>query len=259
MATSSNSQPPAPSPSAGFSSLHYGGSANPRSGSLSNKPQAKRQFRVHLRHEQIIRLEAAGFTAGQIAPMLRISVPRIKQILRSPEYLIDRLKITHGIILDHDAQLSKIKEQRKEMLVQLLPAALQTIANELRRAPSPLLSERKHQTALALELLDREGTFAKVSRTEIKPVDAFDFEEKDAVSRSILSVIRGVAPPPALLSGTGEHSDEAVKANSEFSNSHTLSAMDQQAALKSLEDAENTGEMSPELLELVPPATDSVN
>ena len=254
MATSSNSQPPAPSPSAGFSSLHYGGSANPRSGSLSNKPQVKRQFRVHLRHEQ-----AAGFTAGQIAPMLRISVPRIKQILRSPEYLIDRLKITHGIILDQDAQLAKIKEQRKEMLVQLLPAALQTIANELQRAPSPLLSERKHQTALALELLDREGTFAKVSRTEIKPVDAFDFEEKDAVSRSILSVIRGVAPPPALLSGTGEHSDEAVRANSEFSNSHTLSAMDQQAALKTLEDAEQTSEMSPELLELVPPATESVN
>jgi hypothetical protein len=43
-----------------------------------------------------------------------------------------------------------------------------------------------------------------------------------------------------------------VAANTEFSNSHTLSAIDQEAALKSLEDAAETGEFDAQLLEILP-------
>ena len=228
----------------GLSSLHYGGSLN-ANGRIGRKPNKGNQFINLQRFEKIVRLESAGFGHGAIAAMLCISPHRLTHIKNSPDYLIARMKITHGIILDHDKNLSLIKEQRREMLTQLLPPALQILANELQRTPQTF-ADRKQQTALALELMDREGTFAKVSRTEVKPVEAFDFEAKDAESRSILEAIRRVAPP----SNASMHSVLAQEANAEFSNSHTLSAVDQQAALEELDKTPLLE--SKELLELLP-------
>jgi hypothetical protein len=247
MASASSSNP-----NSGFQSLHYGGSMNPKSGTLSPKPQQKSQFRKLRRYETIVRLENAGFTLTMIAGMLTISKHRLAYIMKQPDYLIARTKITHGIILDQDSQLDLIKEQGKELLKQCLPAALQVLANEL-QSPGSTLAERKHKVALAQDLMDREGTFAKVSRSEVKLDDKFDFESADTASRSVIHAIRSVAP------AVSDHSKEAIEANTEFSMSHTLSAIDQQVALKSLEDAAETGEMAPEMLELVPPVTESVN
>lgn len=241
-------------PNAGFSPLHYGGSASPKSGALGSKPQAGSQFRKLRRFETIVRLENAGFTITAIAGMLTISKNRLFHIMKSPDYLIARTAITHGIILDQDSKLDLIKQQGKDIMKQMLPAALQVLANEL-QSPGTTLAERKHKTALAQDLMDREGTFAKVSRSEVKPVDHFDFESADAASRSIISAIRSVAPAASV----SDHSKEAIEANTEFSMSHTLSAIDQQEALKALEDSAVTGEMDPELLELVPPVSGSVN
>ncbi len=240
------------SANSGFASLHYGGSISTKTSRLGAKPSKGNSFRKLRRFEDIVRLENAQFTPTQIGAMLCISATRVKTLQRSPDYLIARMKITHGIILDHEANLAMIKEQRREMLTQLLPPALQILANELQR-PATTLAERKHQTALTLELMDREGTFAKVSRTEVKPVDSFDFETKDAESRSIISAIRAVSPPPLLGAAKGgEHTAISIAANAEFSNSHTLSAVDQQKALDSLEKAALSSEDGTELLEAMP-------
>jgi hypothetical protein len=96
--------------------------------------------------------------------------------------------------------------------------------------------------------MDREGTFAKISRTEVKPVDSFDFETKDAESRSIIQAIRAVAAPAS----SSMHSKLAQDANAEFSNSHTLSAVDQQKALDTLEQVVLSSAEGAELLELIP-------
>ena len=207
--------------------LHYGGSVNP-SGTLSSKPQAQRQFKSQRRLEDIIRLENAGFSPVAIGAMLRISKRRVEEIKATPRYLEARIRITHGIILDRDSRLSEIKEQRKEYLTQLLPEAWQFLAEEIQR-PAQTLQERKHKLALTQDLLDREGTFAKVSRTEIKPVDNFDFEKADAESAAVIAALKGATVHHP------QHTAEAIEANEKFSNSHTLSAMDQQAALDTLE------------------------
>ena len=231
--------------------LNYGGSQNPRTGRFSKKTAPGIQYKSQKRYETMVRLEAAGIGESAAAAMLCISVPRLRHLKKNPEYLIARMKITHGIILDHDASLTQIKAQRKEMLTQMLPPAIRILANELER-PAITLAERKHQAAIMQDLLDREGTFAKVSRTEIKPVDSFDFERYDEQSRYIISAIRGVGaadPPPrstlrsipdtTTIEGAedegGMHSVEAVEANEAFSNSHTLSQTDQEEALARLE------------------------
>ena len=233
--------------SATFTPLHYGGSISPKTGKLGQKPAVGQQFKARRRMETMARLENSGFTKQQISPMLGISVNRVSVIMKSPEYLNIRIAITHGIVVDHEANLATIKAQRKEMLTQLLPPALQIIANQLQQ-PANSLGERKHQAALAQDLMDREGTFAKVSRTEIKPVDHFDFESADQASRSILNTIRSIAPPAS------DHSKEAISANVEFSNSKTISVDEQQRVLKELEDAAASGEFSSELLEILPTA-----
>lgn len=226
--------------------LHFGGSINSKTGLLVSKPALGNTFRKLQRLEKIVRLENAGcFSENAVASMLCISLSRLKRIKKTPEYLTARVRITHGIIMDNDASLDMIKAQRREMLTQMLPAALQVLANEI-QSQGNTLAERKHKVALAQDILDREGLFAKISKTEVKPVDSFDFERADEASRSIINTIRGIAPAPF---GTSEHSVSAVKANTEFSNSHTLSAVDQEAALKHLEEV---AAADAQLLELLP-------
>lgn len=214
--------------------LHFGGSLS-KKGNLTSLPSRKKRYQLQRRYESIIRLEAAGFNLSAIAAMLCISEGRVKFYKKQPDFLAARVKLTHGIILDQEGQLSLIKEQRKEILQSMLPDAMRVIAETIQRRATTL-AERKHQSLIAFEILDREGTLAKVSRTEIKPVDSFDFEHADKESSKIIQALRG-ASITAVITGSSSpaHSIKAVEANKEFSNSHTLSAVDQQAALDDLE------------------------
>ncbi len=239
--------------------LHYGGSISGKTGQLGQRVgkggAGGSHFKSRRRLENICRLENAGFTKPQIAAMLVISTNRLSYIMKSPDYLIVRMAITHGVVVDYDAQLSVIKAQRKEMLTQLLPPALQLLANEIQRQPITL-AERKHQVALAQDLMDREGTFAKVSRTEIKPVDHFDFEETDRASRSVIAAIRSAAP---AAGSTSHHTKDALAAHLAFSNCETISEIDQQAALVELERAADEGEFDQTVLANLPTKSGSVN
>ena len=226
--------------------LHYGGSLS-KSRLASSMPDSKKQLKTQLRYEKVVRLESAGFSEAAIAAMITISVPRLRMLKKRPDYLNVRMRLMHGIILDMDSQLEQVKQQRREMLVQMLPPALQIVANEL-QAPAITLAERKHKLALAQDILDREGTFAKVSRTEIKPVDHFDFEEADQASRSLVHAIRSGAAPQL----SNPVAAQGLDANKEFSNSHTLSAVDQQAALETLENEQLVDDLDAEVLAALP-------
>ncbi len=210
--------------------LHYGGYTNPR-GELRFKTKAGKgtQFRQRKRIEDIVRLENAGFTSQAIASMLGISVTRLSSIKMTPDFLNARIQITHGIILDKESKLADIKHQRKEFLTSLLPEAWQFLANEIQK-PAMTLAEKKFKFTLVQDYLDREGTLAKVSKTEIKPVDAFDFEKADAESMAVIEALSNA-------SSSVKHSNtiDAVEINNKFSRSQTLSEINQQKALDILE------------------------
>jgi len=254
--------------------LNYGGtpatsgSWAATQGRLSSRPARNTTFRKQHKFQLMAQLENAMIPESAQAAMLCISLHRLKYLKTTPDYQIVRIAVTHGIVVDHAAKAELIREQRKEMITILLPEAWQSLANEI-RAKATTLAERKHKMAIVQDLLDREGTFAKVSRTEVKPVDAFDFERADEASRSIISAIRGVAPAPraagpmnprdAVTAFLGEHTAAAIEANKEFSNSHTLSAVDQQQALEALERAAlEDADTGAALLEAMPPKTESV-
>ena len=163
------------------------------------------QFRSVQRLELIARLENAGISEFQIATMLTISVPRLRSIKRSPDYLRARVAITHGIIIDTEGALADIKEQRKEILTQMLPPALRVIANAVTQRPTSF-PERALQIRVAQDILDREGTYAKISRSEIRPVDKFDWSTAETSAREVISIVRGVS----VCAAEREASREAV-------------------------------------------------
>ena len=167
--------------------LHYGGSLNTKTGAQGPKPHIGRQFRHQKRLELIVRMENAGLPESAIGAMLGISVNRIRHIKKSTDYLAARMKITVGLIVDQEGSLADIREQRKEMLVQMLPAALQVIANAV-NAPALSLGERRFQHDVARDILDREGTFAKVQRSEITTTPTFDWSLHEQVSTEIFAV-----------------------------------------------------------------------
>jgi hypothetical protein len=192
--------------------------------------------------------------------MLGISVPRLRTIKKTPDYLNTRIRITTGVIVDIDGHIENFKSQRRDILAQAVPPAIQILVNELNRQPINF-ADRKLQTEIARDLLDREGTLAKVSKTEIKPVSNFDFEQHDKESSEIIKALRAVSPRRQSLPFGEEieaatlHSEDAVDANAEFARSHTLSAIDQQAALDALE-AEAA---EANLLELIPSPSSRIN
>ena len=215
------------------SSTHYGGTFNPNSPTLlSPKPAKGITFKSLKRMEDIVRLEQAGFPERAISAMLGISVNRLRYIKKSADFLNVRARIMHGIILDHDSKLSDIKEQRRELLKSYIPEALQVIVNVIQK-PAIGLAAEKMQLEAARDLLDREGTFAKITRTEVKPVEHFDFEKQDKEAQAIISAVRGLGA--GAPSSEMEQIEAAVSVNKEFANSATISAVDQQAALDELE------------------------
>lgn len=230
--------------------LHYGGTLSPGNYyGVGPKPAKSTTFKKQKRYEDIIRLENAMFPDKAIASMLGISMNRLTFIKKNPEYLAARVKITHGIILDHDSKLADIASHRRELLTQLLPPALQHIANTLQE-PALTIADKKHKTAVALEVMDREGTFAKISRTEVKPVDHFDFEGPDAASRGVIAALKSQTQP-ADQSEDAKRTliEEALRTSGAFQAGCTLTTEEQQKALTDLE--ENTT-VAPEELAAMP-------
>jgi hypothetical protein len=212
--------------------LHYGGSptANPRVPGC--KPQTGRTFRQQKRLELMVQLENAAVPEHAAAAMLGISFTRLKQIKKSTDYLKTRMQLTLGIVIDHGQRLTQVKEQRKEILTQMLPQALQVIANAVQR-PALSLGEQKFQVAVAQDILDREGSLAKVSKSEVRTVDKFDWNFIDSQNRSIMDVVRGSAQTRHARAAT--EIQDTLNLSRDFSSSRTIDPKEQQEALEVLE------------------------
>jgi len=173
--------------------------------------------------------------------MLSISIPRLRSIKRSSDYLKARVAITHGIIIDTEGALADIKEQRKEMLTQMLPPALRVIANAVCQPPTSF-PERALQIRVAQDILDREGTYAKISRSEIKPVDRFDWESTEHSAREVISIVRGHTEFAAVAAGSplasSAHSLEAqrlIEITKAFSAGQMVTPSGAESAMKVIE------------------------
>jgi hypothetical protein len=140
-------------------------------GNTSVKPKAGRYFRRHIRMEHAARLEASGqFSNNEIARLLDVSLPTLHQMKAQPEYLTKRAELATGVVCDLDTGLRQDTENLRRELQDMLPSALRTLRNAVQRGAvnNAPVQDIKVGMEAAKEIMDRESTFSKVSKSEIR-------------------------------------------------------------------------------------------
>jgi accessory colonization factor AcfC len=141
--------------------------------------------RRRLKMERIARLEVAGYKDEEIAATVGITKTYVSMLRRTPEYIGVRVEVASGVLSEADRVLLQDQEATYEQLKQLVPSAMLTIKNTLHNSRNPKL-----QFDAAKEILDREGTFAKISKSEIKVKDKFEFEENTLIVTDLLAALQ---------------------------------------------------------------------
>jgi hypothetical protein len=181
----------------------------------------------------LAKLQGAGIADVDIARILNRSVYSLARIRTKLDYLKIRTETTTGIPAGGYEYVNMSLAQRREMLRDAVPSALRVMVDILENKPSDTLG-RRLQVEIAKEVLDREGTLAKVSKAEIHATHSHDYASIDGVSKELLDAMGGSTEN--LL----ETVNEIVRTNEKFSNSETLSAQEQEAALAKLDETNST-------------------
>ena len=225
--------------------IHYGGSLTKR-GKLSGKPAQDMRFAALARLEKLVRLDIAIATSGNyvsdsdIGIMLNRSASMVKRMRSKVEYLRFRTAIMTGVALETEQSAKQMMDYRRAHFKEMLPDALRIIADELTR-PAVGLADRKLKVELARDVIDREGSFPKISRTDVHAKVEHNYDSIDSVSNELRSVMDAPLQDSEVL----ESVRTVLTTNQEFSNSTSLTHDKQEEALHQLE--------------VMRPASDAVN
>jgi len=218
---------------------HYGATLTAK-GRLSIKPREGTQLRTELMLERLVRFDLAKANGTPILDedLSRIfgrSVRHLNVIRKKVSYLAKRMELTTGIGLAAGQSVELTIARQKQILKEMLPSALRVVADNLNSKPQDALG-RRMQTQIALEVLDREGSFPKISRTDSHLKVEHDFGSTDNISKDLLEAMEGAAQSSvenaAIL--------ESIEANKAFSNSKNLSENQQEKALSIIDMASAT-------------------
>lgn len=162
-------------------------------GNTSVKPKAGRYFRRHIRMEHAARLEASGqFSNNEIARLLDVSLPTLHQMKAQPEYLAKRAELATGVVCDLDTGLRQDTENLRRELQDMLPSALRTLRNAVQRGAvnNAPVQDIKVGMEAAKEIMDREATFSKVSKSEIRVREVPNLAMHEQTEVDLLQLLR---------------------------------------------------------------------
>ena len=162
-------------------------------GNNSVKPRPGRYFRRHLRMEQALQLETSGqFSNNEIAAILGISLVTLHQMKAQPEYLAKRAEMKTGVIVDLSNGLRVDTDNIRREIQDMMPAALRTLRNAVQRGAVDGASTHDLKLGMdaAREIMDREGTFTKVSKSEIKVKEVPNFADQETVEKDLLQLLQ---------------------------------------------------------------------
>lgn len=149
-------------------------------------------FKRHMRIERAVRLELAGLSIYDIAAHLGITVPGLTYVRQSSYYKAKRQELLTGVISEYDRIVREDTESLRGELKQMLPTALLTLRNAIVAGNAIGAShvEKKLAFEASKEVMDREGTIAKVSRTSISVNDdVIDPAQHEAINVDLLSIL----------------------------------------------------------------------
>ena len=147
-------------------------------------PAVKASRRI-IKMEKIARLEIAGYSDTEIAMFVGITKQYVSMLRRTMEYVAIRAQVATGILAETDRILIEDQESTLDQLKQMVPSAILVMRNALHDNSNPKL-----RFEAAKEILDREGSFAKVSKSEIKKTEVIKIDENDFVANDLLAALQ---------------------------------------------------------------------
>lgn len=156
--------------------------------------------RRHMKMEHIARLELAGYNDTSISVALNVSRSWISVLRSTPEFIAIRIALASGILQSQTNDLEEDVKAAYEELRATVPAAFNVLKNALYNPDRSPLAQRLRMEA-AKEVLDREGSLAKISKTEIKTKATLDFSSNDALATDLLSALQQVSAPANRVGG----------------------------------------------------------
>jgi hypothetical protein len=107
---------------------------------------------------QAVQLEAQLYKDAEIAEFLKMTPAGLAVLKQDPDYVALRVQVRTGVTSEAEKQFLKDLEYKHDRLRDMVPLALQGLYDAAR-------SKNEHvKLKAAAEILDREGTMAKVSR-----------------------------------------------------------------------------------------------
>ncbi|HEY1645258.1 MAG TPA: hypothetical protein VGF75_02635 [Candidatus Saccharimonadales bacterium] len=167
--------------------------AQVKPGNISVKPRKGRYFRRHLRMEQAVRLESSGqYTNNEIAKILGVKLCTLHQMKAQTEYLQKRAELSTGVVVGLENGLRVDEENIRAEIREMLPAALRTLRNAVERGAvnNAPIQDIKLGVEASKEIMDREGTFTKVSKSEIKVKEMPSFSGQEKVEDDLLALLQ---------------------------------------------------------------------
>ena len=166
-------------------------------GNPSAKVAPGKTYKRRLKIEKIARLTAAGYTDEEIGFSVGITKVYVSMLRRTPEYIAILAEVNSGVISEIDSNLREDIANVRLEIRGMVPAAILALRDALYDKSNPRL-----RLEAAKEILDREGSIVKVSKTEVKLEKETDFTKHDAISDEILNALRTTAQEAITDSGT---------------------------------------------------------
>lgn len=143
-----------------------------------------RQWRRIMRIEKAALLTSKGiFNNEQIAAHIGIHPQTLVYLKQTPEFKARMIALQTGVIEQHDIAVREDEEYQRQELKSMVPLALMKL-KELAMSHNQHIAYRASQ-----DILDREGTHAKVSRTAIDVKEQVNLSVVNQVANSIMDIL----------------------------------------------------------------------
>lgn len=193
-----------------------------RNGQSAMHPQMGMTWKRALKIEAIARLSAnpAGYSNAQIANMLNCTEQTIVLIRQTPAYHAKMIEVATTVVTSmHDKHLRTSVENMREELRDMVPSSMMVIRNALAGQYGTNI-----QFKAAQEVLDREGTNAKVSKSSVSIENKTDLSINPQVAANLMALLSSapVTTDAQIVSGGfTQRADDALSQQKNMSNSDT--------------------------------------
>ena len=175
-----------------------------------------RTWKRLVRIEKACRLTISGqFSDTDIARHIGITPAFFSLLKQTPEFKTRMLELRTGVISQHNSDVAEDVDFQRQQMRAMVPQAL------LKLQEMMLSSNQAIAFKATQEVLDREGTHAKVSRSSIDFHSDIDHAQTDKTANEIFAILRGTSPAHAPVAAPPAESQNMSAVVEEFTKGAT--------------------------------------